>query len=81
MIFWAGGMVNIMQDSPSSPVMQFSAANIIGKVSYKGSSRKDRATVALITYNDKKMTCTSRTLSTLKMKRVLSVLVYVKLNQ
>lgn len=53
MIFWAGGMVNIMQDSPSSPVMQFSAANIIGKVSYKGSSRKDRATVALITYNDK----------------------------
>jgi len=53
MIFWAGGMVNIMQDSPSSPVMQFSAANIIGKVSYKGSSRKDRATVALITYNDR----------------------------
>ncbi|WP_171999577.1 phage tail protein [Cronobacter sp. JZ38] len=53
MIFWAGGMVNIMQDSPGSPVMQFSAANIIGKVSYKGSSRKDRATVALITYNDK----------------------------
>lgn len=53
MIFWAGGMVNVMQDSPSSPVMQFSAANIIGKVSYKGSSRKDRATVALITYNDK----------------------------
>lgn len=53
MIFWAGGMVNIMQDSPSSPVMQFSAANIIGKVSYKGSSRKDRATIALITYNDK----------------------------
>lgn len=53
MIFWAGGMVNIMQDSPSNPVMQFSAANIIGKVSYKGSSRKDRATVALITYNDK----------------------------
>lgn len=53
MIFWAGGMVNIMQDCPASPVMQFSAANIIGKVSYKGSSRKDRATVALITYNDK----------------------------
>lgn len=53
MIFWAGGMVNVMQDAPSSPVMQFSAANIIGKVSYKGSSRKDRATVALITYNDK----------------------------
>lgn len=53
MIFWAGGMVNVMQDCPGKPVMLFSSANIIGKVSYKGSSRKDRATVALITYNDK----------------------------
>ncbi|MGS0629937.1 MULTISPECIES: phage tail tip fiber protein [Photorhabdus] len=53
MIFWAGGMVNIMQDSPSTPIMQFTSANIIGKVSYKGTSRKDRSTVAMITYNDK----------------------------
>ncbi|WP_052956431.1 phage tail tip fiber protein [Moellerella wisconsensis] len=53
MVFWAGGMINLRQDSPSSPVMQFSAANIIDKITRKGSARKDRPTVALITYNDK----------------------------
>ncbi|PHM52391.1 phage tail tip fiber protein [Xenorhabdus hominickii] len=53
MVFWAGGMINLRQDSPSTPVMQFSAANIIDKVVRKGSSRKDRPTVAVVTYNDK----------------------------
>ncbi|GAA0353250.1 phage tail tip fiber protein [Morganella psychrotolerans] len=53
MVFWAGGMVNMQQDSPADPVMMFSSANIIDRVTRKGSARKDRPTVAVITYNDK----------------------------
>ncbi|MDH8659114.1 phage tail protein [Klebsiella pneumoniae] len=54
MVFWAGGMVNIMQDSPSDPVMLFTKANVKdGLFTYKGSARKDRPSVALITYNNK----------------------------
>ncbi|SBZ59598.1 phage tail tip fiber protein [Klebsiella pneumoniae] len=54
MVFWAGGMVNIMQDSPSDPVMLFTNANVKdGLFTYKGSARKDRPSVALITYNNK----------------------------
>ncbi|EJO9054570.1 DUF1983 domain-containing protein [Cronobacter sakazakii] len=50
MVFWAGGMVNIMQDSPSDPVMMFTNANVKdGMFTYKGSARKDRPSVALIT--------------------------------
>ncbi|EEH2642372.1 DUF1983 domain-containing protein [Salmonella enterica] len=54
MVFWAGGMVNVMQDSPSDPVMMFTNANVKdGMFSYKGSARKDRQSVALVTYNNK----------------------------
>ena len=54
MVFWAGGMVNVMQDSPSDPVMMFTNANDKdGMFSYKGSARKDRPSVALVTYNNK----------------------------
>ncbi|HEN5371061.1 phage tail tip fiber protein [Klebsiella pneumoniae] len=54
MVFWAGGMVNIMQDSPSDPVMLFTNANVKdGLFTYKGSARKNRPSVALITYNNK----------------------------
>nr|AKG47484.1 Fibronectin type III domain protein [Pectobacterium carotovorum] len=53
MVFWAGGVINMRQDSPSDPVMLFSSANIIGRVARKGSARKDRPTVAVVTYNDK----------------------------
>ncbi|SSF69398.1 putative phage tail protein [Klebsiella pneumoniae] len=54
MVFWAGGMVNIIQDSPSDPVMLFTNANVKdGLFTYKGSARKDRPSVALITYNNK----------------------------
>ncbi|HHC3143350.1 TPA: phage tail protein [Klebsiella pneumoniae] len=54
MVFWAGAMVNIMQDSPSDPVMLFTNANVKdGLFTYKGSARKDRPSVALITYNNK----------------------------
>lgn len=54
MVFWAGGMVNVMQDSPSDPVMMFTNANVKdGMFIYKGSARKDRPSVALVTYNNK----------------------------
>ncbi|MBF4534802.1 DUF1983 domain-containing protein [Salmonella enterica subsp. enterica] len=54
MVFWAGGMVNVMQDSPSDPVMMFTNANVKdGMFSHKGSARKDRPSVALVTYNNK----------------------------
>src|SRR5699024_9470815 len=53
-VFWAGGMVNIMQDSPSDPVMMFTNSNVKdGLFTYKGSARKDRPSVALVTYNNK----------------------------
>ena len=54
MVFWAGGMVNIMQDRPSDPVMMFTNSNVKdGLFARKGSARKDRPSVALITYNNK----------------------------
>jgi len=54
MIYWAGGMVHITQDSPADPVMLFSNSNVVnGSFAYKGSARKDRYSVALITYNNK----------------------------
>lgn len=54
MVYWAGGMVHVTQDSPSDPIAIFSNSNVIdGRFSYKGSARKDRPSVALITYNNK----------------------------
>ncbi|HBM2881111.1 TPA: DUF1983 domain-containing protein [Klebsiella oxytoca] len=54
MIYWAGGMVHITQDSPADPVMLFSNSNVVnGSFAYKGSARKDRYSVALVTYNNK----------------------------
>lgn len=54
MIFWAGGMIQMFQDSPSDPTMLFSNSNVKdGKFVYKGTSRKDRPSVALVTYNNK----------------------------
>lgn len=54
MVYWAGGMVHITQDSPADPVMLFSNSNVVnGSFAYKGSARKDRYSVALVTYNNK----------------------------
>lgn len=54
MIYWAGGMVHVTQDSPADPVMLFSNSNVVnGTFAYKGSARKDRYSVALVTYNNK----------------------------
>lgn len=52
MIFWSGGMVNVTQDSPEDPEVLFGNANIIGDFNYAGTARKDRHSVALITWND-----------------------------
>lgn len=53
MVFWGGGVVNATQDSPADPVQLFSNSNVIdGMFTYTGTARKDRHSVALITYND-----------------------------
>lgn len=54
MVFWSGGGIHVTQDSPSDPVAIFSTANVVdGKFTYKGSARKDRPSVAMISYNNK----------------------------
>lgn len=53
MSFWNGSMVGFMQDSPTDPTMIYSAANVVdGTFTYSGSSRKDRHSVILVTWND-----------------------------
>ena len=53
MVYWANGMVGLTQDSRTDPSMIYGAANVIdGMFSYSGSARKDRHSVALVTYND-----------------------------
>lgn len=53
MAYWAGGMVGFTQDSPSTPTMMFTKANVIdGMFNYVGASRRDRHSVVLVTWND-----------------------------
>lgn len=53
MAYWSGGMVGFTQDAPEEPSMLYNAANVIdGIFQYQGSARKDRHSVALITWND-----------------------------
>lgn len=53
MVYWMNGMVAFTQDAPADPVMQYSPANVIGGTfTYAGSSRTNRHTVALVTWND-----------------------------
>lgn len=53
MTYWAGGMTGFTQDSPADSGMIYSQANVIdGLFNYAGSSRKDRHSVVLVTYND-----------------------------
>lgn len=55
MAYWTGGMVGFTQDAPTTPSMIFNQANVVdGIFTYSGSSRKDRHSVALITWNDPK---------------------------
>ena len=53
MAFWAGGMTNFTCDMPTDPSMLYTPANVIGgEFTYSGSSRNDRHSVALVTWND-----------------------------
>jgi len=53
MAFWNGGMVGFTQDAPSGVSMEYNNANVIdGMFNYTGSSRKDRHSVVLVTWND-----------------------------
>jgi predicted phage tail protein len=53
MLYWGGGMLSPVQDAPSDPVALFTPANVIdGQFQYEGSSRRNRHTAALVTWND-----------------------------
>ena len=53
MAFWSGGMTNFMCDMPTEPSMLYTPANVVnGLFTYSGSSRNDRHSVALVTWND-----------------------------
>lgn len=53
MAFWSGGMANFTCDMPTEPSMLYTPANVIdGLFTYSGSSRNDRHSVALVTWND-----------------------------
>lgn len=53
MPFWAGGLVQFTQDSPSDPSMILSQANVVdGIFNYTGSSLKDKHSVVLVRWND-----------------------------
>lgn len=53
MTYWNGGMACFTNDAPTDPSMIYSQANVVeGVFNYSGSARKDRHSVALITWND-----------------------------
>lgn len=53
MSYWAGGMVQVTQDSPTDPVYLFNNANVVdGMFSRAGSARKDRHSVVHVQWND-----------------------------
>jgi predicted phage tail protein len=52
-IFWSAGAIVTAADMPSSPVYQFTNANVVdGVFVYTGTSQKARHNVALVTWND-----------------------------
>lgn len=51
--FWSSGLLTLSQDSPDDAAHLFTPANVInGEFSYQGTSKKDRYSVALVTWND-----------------------------
>lgn len=53
MTYWAQGSAEPVADMPRDPVYSYTQANVIdGRFNYTGSRRKDRYTVALVSYND-----------------------------
>ena len=54
MIYFGLGNVHAIQDSPRETISQFTNSNVVeGNFTYASSSRKARATVVIIRYNDK----------------------------
>jgi len=53
MVYWGAGAAVPVADMPRDPVYTYTQANVIdGRFAYTGSRRKDRATVALVSYSD-----------------------------
>lgn len=53
MTYWAMGQANFTCDKPTEPSVLFTQANVVnGEFRYTGSSRAERHSVALITWND-----------------------------
>lgn len=53
MAYWANGLADFTCDKPTEPSMVYTPANVInGEFVYSGSSRNDRHSVALVTWND-----------------------------
>lgn len=53
MIFWSGGMVNVIQDKPKDATFLINNSNVVnGEFDYQGSARKDRPSIALVTWNN-----------------------------
>ncbi len=53
MLFWGGGTLNTVQDSPDTATSLFSPANVIdGFFNYSGTAKSARKTVALVSWND-----------------------------
>jgi hypothetical protein len=54
MTYYAGGVIQTVQDIDKIPLTQFTNANIVnGEFNYSSSSRRVRHTVAIVRYNDK----------------------------
>jgi predicted phage tail protein len=53
MIYWAGGAVTAVQDSPRDPVYLYNQSNVVdGRFTYQGASAQTRHSVARVSWND-----------------------------
>ena len=53
MVYWAGGQAGFTCDMPTDPSMLYTPANVVdGLFNYEGTSRNDRYSVALVSWND-----------------------------
>lgn len=51
--FWAGGELQVVQDAPADPVLQFAPGNVVnGHFEYQGQSGLQRHSVFIVYYND-----------------------------
>lgn len=53
MIYWAAGLLSVIQDAPKSPAFVFTNASVIdGLFNYSGTAKKARHSVALVQWRD-----------------------------